>query len=125
MILNALDRLDARSKAAGRYQRDPVCALALLVDQLDEIFAPSVSPRTREAFAALLAQLTATRRVWIVATLRADLYQETLGVESLKRLKDAGATYDLAPPGPADLADIVRAPAAAAGLARSFHFASL
>jgi hypothetical protein len=100
VILNALDRLDARSKAAGRYQRDPVCALALLVDQLDEIFAPSVSPRTREAFAALLAQLTATRRVWIVATLRADLYQETLGVESLKRLKDAGATYDLAPPDP-------------------------
>ena len=35
---------------------------------------------------------------------------------ALKKLKELGATYDLAPPGPVELAEIVRAPAEAAGL---------
>lgn len=116
-VLNALDRIAARAKTGGRYERDSVSNLVLLIDQLDELFAPSLAPETRNAFAALLTRLAATNRVWIVATLRADLYQEFLGVEGLKRLKDAGASYDLAPPGAAELAEIVRAPAAAAALA--------
>ena len=38
------------------------------------------------------------------------------GKDDLEALKDAGADYDLAPPGPAELAEIVRKPAEAAGL---------
>ncbi len=34
----------------------------------------------------------------------------------MKALKETGASLDLGPPGPAELAEIVRAPAAAAGL---------
>ena len=52
----------------------------------------------------------------MIATLRADLYELLLKQPALKALKETGASLDLGPPGPAELAEIVRAPAAAAGL---------
>jgi hypothetical protein len=75
-----------------------------------------VEAAERTAFAALLGHFATTGRVWIVATLRADLYERFLGEPALLALKTGGATYDLAPPGSAELADIVRQPAAAAAL---------
>jgi tetratricopeptide (TPR) repeat protein len=115
-VLNALERISARMRDKDRYDRPLRCDLVLLVDQLDELFAPSLATETREKFAALLAALVATHRVWLAATLRADLYAELLENPALKKLKDAGASFDLAPPGAAELAEIVRAPAKAAGL---------
>ena len=115
-VINALERLSRRMGEQERIDRPIRCDLVLLVDQLEELFAPSFAPEMRERFATLLAALVATGRVWLVATLRADLYAALLDIPSLKRLKDAGASYDLAPPGAAELAEIVRAPAAAAGL---------
>jgi tetratricopeptide (TPR) repeat protein len=73
-------------------------------------------PETRTRFAELLGALAASGRVWLAVTLRADLYAAWLALPALKTLKDAGATYDLAPPGAAELAEIVSAPAGAAAL---------
>src|SRR5439155_194415 len=70
----------------------------------------------RATFAKLLRALVASERLWVVTTLRAALYEPFLAETDLKALKDAGADYDLAPPGPAELADIVRKPAEAAAL---------
>jgi eukaryotic-like serine/threonine-protein kinase len=81
-----------------------------------ELFAQGVSDADRTAFAESLRQLITTGRVWVVATLRADLYELLLKQPELKALKETGASLDLSPPGPAELAEIVRAPAAAAGL---------
>ncbi len=115
-IINALSRISESARASGRYGRKVRCDLVLLVDQLDELFSPSLSPEIRRRFADLLAALASTRRVWLIATLRADLYGPMLEVPALKTLKDEGASYDLAPPGPAELIEIVREPAKAAGL---------
>ena len=76
----------------------------------------SVSEAERNAFIDLMAQLVGTGRIWLVVTLRADFYARMLDQPALKKLKELGATYDLAPPGPVELAEIVRAPAEAAGL---------
>jgi hypothetical protein len=54
-------------------------------------------------------------QVWLVATLRADLYELLLKQPVLKALKESGASLDLGPPGAAELGEIVRAPAGAAG----------
>ncbi len=115
-MLNALERIGARAGASEKSGRALRCDLVLLVDQLDELFAPSLAEATRLSFARLLAGLAGTGRVWLIATLRADLYAALLEAPALKGLKEAGATYDLAPPGAAELAEIVRAPAEAAGL---------
>ena len=64
----------------------------------------------------MLKELLETGRVWIVATLRADFYELLLKQATLKELKESGASLDLGPPGAVELAEMVRAPAAAAGL---------
>jgi hypothetical protein len=114
-ILQALRRVqDAeglRRKTAQRLRAN----LLLLVDQLENVFA-TVTDGERAAFARLLFCLAATRRVWIVATLRADLYPRLITPGDFLALKDAGGVYDLAAPGDQELAEIVGKSAAAAGL---------
>lgn len=116
VVVKALQRAGERIREAERYTRPVRCDLVLLVDQLDELLAPSMASETREKFAQLMTALVDSGRVWLLATLRADLYASMLAVPALKMLKDGGASYDLAPPGAAELAEIVRAPAAAAAL---------
>jgi hypothetical protein len=115
-IINALDYVAKAEHDRGNYTRDVRCDLVLLIDQLDELFAASVSDADRDAFLDLVAVMVATGRIWVVTTLRADLYPRMLGQPALKKLKESGATYDLAPPGPVELAEIVRSPAESAGL---------
>jgi hypothetical protein len=110
-ILKALDLVAHRTQESERYGRPVRCDLVLLVDELDELFAASVVAETRTRFAEL--RLASTGRVWIVATLRADLYAAMLDTPALKAAKNKGASYDLAPPGAAERAEIARAPAAA------------
>ena len=90
--------------------------MLLVVDQLDELFGADIGNDVRARFAQLLGLLARSGRVWVVATLRADLFEHFLLQKDLKQLKDDGSSYDLAPPDAAALAEIVRAPAAAAGL---------
>jgi tetratricopeptide (TPR) repeat protein len=115
-IVNALSRVGSVEHDRERYSREMRCDLVLLIDQFEELFAASVSDTERNAFIDLLAALVATGRIWVAATLRADFYARMLVQTGLKKLKELGATYDLAPPGAVELADIVRAPAEAAGL---------
>ena len=115
-VINALSRVAVAERDREHYGRDVRCDLVLLIDQLDELFAASVSETERIGFIDLIAALVATGRIWVAATLRADFYARMLDQPALKTLKELGATYDLAPPGPAELAEIVRSPAEAAGL---------
>ena len=115
-ITSALARVAEDAQRERHSDHAPRPALVLLVDQFEELFAQGVSDAERTAFAESLRQFIATGRVWTVATLRADLYELMLKQPALKALKETGASLDLGPPGPAELAEIVRAPAAAAGL---------
>ncbi|WP_375460704.1 AAA family ATPase [uncultured Enterovirga sp.] len=117
LAVEALDRIGAAAQASERRQRLVRTDLVLVIDQLDELFAPGLSGFSRDSFVTAVAALAGTGRVWVAATLRADLYGAMLDHPGLKALKEAGASYDLAPPGPAELAEIVRRPAAAADLA--------
>jgi tetratricopeptide (TPR) repeat protein len=115
-IVNALTRIGAAEHDRERYNREVRCDLVLLIDQFEELFAGSASEAERSAFIDLIAELAGTGRIWVAVTLRADFYARMLDQPALKKLKELGATYDLAPPGPVELAEIVRAPAEAAGL---------
>ena len=111
-----LDRIAAEEQVRGGFDRKLRADLLLVVDQMDDLFAAHVTDGCRSSFANLLAALVATGRVRVVATLRGMFYEQFLDHPILHRLKDHGADYDLSRPGPADLAEIVRAPAKAAGL---------
>jgi tetratricopeptide (TPR) repeat protein/energy-coupling factor transporter ATP-binding protein EcfA2 len=112
----ALDQIAEEVKEKGGYDRPVRADLLLIVDQLDELFGADVDEVAREAFAKALLALVATGHVWVAATLRTDLYERLQQTPTLLDLKQKGAAYDLAPPGAAELAEIVRKPAEAAGL---------
>ena len=114
-ILNALRRIGEQERQRHGHDHDVNCHLLLVIDQFDDLFAAG-RETDRTALAKLLASLLETHRVWIVGTLRADLYEQYVADPDLLALKRDGASYDLAPPGPAELAEIVRRPAEVAGL---------
>ena len=66
---------------------------------------------------ALLRALVGTGRVWLIATLRSDRYAALQTDRDLLELRRHGTVYDLPPPGQAEISDIVKGPARAAGLA--------
>ncbi len=115
-VTRALERAAEAERVRQGSTRQFQARLLILVDQLDELFAPDVAPEQRVAFVRLLAALTGTGQVWLLTTLRADLYERFLAEPGLLALKTSGAALDLSPPGPAELAEIVRKPAEAAGL---------
>ena len=111
-----LDRIgEAEAKTSG-FDRGVRADLLIVIDQLDELFSGQVSEAERARFTKLLAQLVATGRVWVITTLRADLYERFLKEPELLAMKSKGATYDLAPPGATEIDEIIRGPATAAGL---------
>ncbi|MGD0026137.1 MAG: ATP-binding protein, partial [Xanthobacteraceae bacterium] len=115
-IVGTLASIEQTVREKEGYDRDVKAALLLVVDQLDELFDAQIAEDVRARFAKLLGLLARSGRVWIIATLRADLFDRFLGQPALKQLKEDGASYDLAPPDVAELAEIVRGPAAAADL---------
>ena len=102
--------------AAGRLR------LALLVDQLEELLLwarEAASPdaaRERDAFAATLARLARTRLVWVIATLRSDLITLLEDSPVLSDLARNERLYRLGRPRAGALNEIIRAPAALAGI---------
>ena len=115
-IVNALSLIGRSQRDREAYGREVRYDLALLIDQSEELFADPVSQGELKAFIALVEALVATGRIWVAATLRADFYPQMLKQPALKKLKENGATCDLSSPGAVELAEIVRAPAEAAGL---------
>jgi hypothetical protein len=116
-IVAALDAVGEHQRREGGFARLFRVDLLLLVDQLEEIFDGGVKEAQRAAFARLLTALADSKRVWIVATLRADLYGRMLDSSSpFLALKDTGAQYDLASPGEAELTEILAMSAEAAGI---------
>jgi tetratricopeptide (TPR) repeat protein len=115
-IVQSLAQVQAKEKTRGGFKRRVRANLLLLVDQLENIFAADIGDEERSAFARLLFALCATRRVWIVATVRSDIYPRIITPGDFLALKDAGGVYDLATPGESELTEIVRKSAAAAGL---------
>ena len=115
-LVGALDKIgEAEAKKSG-FDRPVRADLLIVIDQLDELFSGQVSEAERTRFAKLLAELVATGRVWVITTLRADLYERFLKVPELLAMKSKGVTYDLAPPGATEIDEIIRGPATAAGL---------
>ncbi len=120
-LLKALDRVDA----ADDGLISPATKLFVLVDQLEELF--KWAPEKAEEFLGLIDALVgqADGRFFVAATMRSDFVHLTAGYPVLNRLtgrdevKDENSvdtTLEVAAIGAADLRDIIRLPARAAGL---------
>jgi tetratricopeptide (TPR) repeat protein len=90
--------------------------LALVVDQLEELFTTGFSPEVRQKYISALAGLVRSGRVFVLATLRNDFYASYQEFPDLIELTKPGGKFDLRPPTPSEIGNIIRFPAEAAGL---------
>ncbi|WP_372625247.1 winged helix-turn-helix domain-containing protein [Arsukibacterium sp.] len=90
---------------------------ALFVDRLEVLLSsPLFSEPQRSGFVALLEQLASSGTVLVLSACRNEFYPDLVGYPSLMAGKAKGAHFDLAAPGRADLLQMIRLPALAAGL---------
>ena len=107
---------DAIALEEGRTE-PPQARLAIMVDQLEEIFTlERVTPAEREGFVAALGALAHSGIVWILATMRSDFYPYCAEIPELSALKEGEGQYDLRPADFAEIGQMIRYPARAAGL---------
>ncbi len=113
IMAEAIDRIEAKKNQSGR----PASRLILFVDQLEEIFTlERATPRVRKVFVAALASLARSQRIWVLAALRSDFYHRCEELPTLAALKEGAGQYHLLPPTPAEIGQMIRSPAWAAGL---------
>ncbi|MBV8142278.1 MAG: AAA family ATPase, partial [Verrucomicrobia bacterium] len=94
----------------------PKARLALVVDQLEELFTSGFSAEIRQKYIFAIAGLVRSGRVFILATLRADFYHWYQQYPDLIELTKPGGKIDLRPPTPYEIGNMIRLPAEAAGL---------
>ncbi|MEO5347258.1 MAG: hypothetical protein H7834_12915, partial [Magnetococcus sp. YQC-9] len=91
--------------------------LVLVVDQLEELFTLAViTAEERNRFVELLEGLARSGQVWVIAAMRSDFFHRTAETPRLRDLAAGEGQYHLLPPRPAELEQMIRRPAAAAGL---------
>jgi eukaryotic-like serine/threonine-protein kinase len=115
-LVAALDQIGEHEARRRKFTQPVRANLLLLVDQLEDIFAADVTAIERSRFATLLAAMVNTQRIWVVATIRGDMYERVITERPFIALKDNGGQYDLSPPGADELDEIVHRSAAATGL---------
>ena len=112
----ALERVIASERVDRGLLPHETARLVLLVDQMEELFTRQIAPERRALFIRILNGLARSGCVWVVATMRNDLWHRAVEIPQLIALVEAGARLDLTPPDGSQIIEIVRRPAAAAGL---------
>lgn len=121
-FMTALGRLTEEGRQTGRLLAFEKAKLILVVDQLEELFsAAGIHPDDRRLFIKLMAGLARSGTVWVIATLRADFWHRAAEIPELIALAEGQHRMDLAAPSLAELAEMVRRPAEAAGLSFETH----
>ncbi len=110
LISEALDRAAEARRAAAHYDKPRPTRLLLGVDQAERLFTEAT--KDADAFGGLI-QALAGPAAYVVMVLRADAYARLQACAPLLALRAVGAIFDLMPPTPAELADIVARPVAA------------
>jgi PDZ domain len=105
--------------ASARPSRPAESArLILIVDQLDEIFTQAaITPEARNTFANALAALARSGKVWVITTLRSDLFARIAELpQAFGELARGDGFYELRSPSAAEIGQMIRRPARIAGV---------
>jgi WD40 repeat protein len=117
-IVSALDRIEAAARARGDLLTIETARLALVVDQLEELFtAPEIATEQRIAFVRCLAGLARSGRVHVLATMRSDSWHRAAETPQLVEMAAGTGRLDLLPATGDEIIEMIRQPAEAAGIA--------
>jgi chromosome segregation ATPase len=89
--------------------------LALVVDQLEELFI-GVSPVLQRKYVTALCALARRKGIYVVAALRSEFYAHYQRFPELVKLTSGCGRYELQPPTAREIANMIRLPAETAGL---------
>jgi hypothetical protein len=103
-----------RPESLGRIK--PKMRLALVVDQLEDLFAGGVSPVLQRKYISALGALAKCERVFVIAILRSGFYADCQQFPEFVELTALSGKYELQPPTPRGIGNIIRFPAEAVGL---------
>ncbi|MGD0026288.1 MAG: AAA family ATPase, partial [Xanthobacteraceae bacterium] len=118
----ALNRVAETSRREGRILSVENAKLVLVIDQLEELFTiAAIGEEDRRIFVRLLAGLAHSGEVWIVATMRADFWHCAAEMRELVALCEGNGRLDVTAPSPAEITEMIRRPAEAAGLLFEQH----
>jgi tetratricopeptide (TPR) repeat protein len=109
------------AEAASRDIPAEQVRLLIYVDQLEEIFTLTSVTAQAAALLEAIAALSALPSVWVVATLRSDFMHRLESYPVIMELLRRRPPYTLLSPRGDELLDMIREPAAAAGLAFEEH----
>ncbi|MGK0187511.1 MAG: WD40 repeat protein/tetratricopeptide (TPR) repeat protein [Verrucomicrobiales bacterium] len=93
--------------------------LVLVLDQMEELWTGSdrgITAELRERFLEAVEAIACGGRMSVLATLRSDFYSQAQFSEAFLRMKGERGHFDLTPPGPAALQELIVQPAHRAGL---------
>jgi WD40 repeat protein/cytoskeletal protein RodZ len=117
VFTSALGRVTEAAVAAKRILPHEAAKIIIVVDQLEELFTlAKIGADDRRAFVQLLHGLTHSGAVWVIATMRADFWHRILDVPELLALAEGPGRLDIPAPSLAEIAEVIRKPAQAAGL---------
>ncbi|MDB6031781.1 MAG: hypothetical protein JWM16_2119, partial [Verrucomicrobiales bacterium] len=116
LIKGALSQAAREVQLAEKLEKQPRALFVLAIDQLEELFTVERLASQREGFLRALDGLARSGYVWVLATLRSDFYQRCEESPILMQLKNGTGQYHLQPPDELQLGQMIRLPAAAAGL---------
>ncbi len=103
----------------------PSIRLMLFIDRFEAIFRlPHIGEQERAVFIHVLDQLARAGCILLVLACRNDFYPHLTAYPTLMSMKLRGGHFDLAPPGAADIAQIIRHPVQVAQLRYTVDAAS-
>jgi tetratricopeptide (TPR) repeat protein len=122
IFANALGRLTEAGRKSGLLLAFEVAKAILIIDQVEELFTiAGINPDDRRLFIQLLAGLARSGAVWVIVTLRADFWHRAAEIPELVALAEGPGRIDLAAASPAEIAEMIRKPAQAAGYSFEVH----
>jgi WD40 repeat protein len=116
LIKGALSQAAREVQLGEKLDKQPRALFALVVDQLEELFTVERLASQREGFLRAIDGLARSGYVWVLATLRSDFYPRCEESPLLIQLKQGNGQYHLQPANEVQLGQMIRLPAAAAGL---------
>jgi WD40 repeat protein len=117
-IVAALARLECEARQRGEILPHQEARLVIVIDQLEELFTMTeLTPDSRKNFVACVVGLLNAGRIYVVATMRNDHWHRASEIPQLVSLAEGNGRLDLLAPTQAEIAEMVRRPAEAAGLA--------
>ena len=113
----ALDGVGERHQQEMQLDSPQAVRLVLVIDQMEVLFTNhNLTAADRRRFVGLLGWLLRTGRVWVLATLRSDFFPRCETIPELMELKEGNGQYHLQMPEEYEVSQMIRWPAAAAGL---------